>query len=127
MRRVFLASIAAGCFLFLVDGGRAQDAPAAGSRARLGPPKNLKILKPEEVASVMGAFMIWTGLKCGDCHAGQDFASDENPKKVVARRMLGMTRNINATTFEGEEKVTCYTCHRGVAHPPSTQAAVKVE
>jgi hypothetical protein len=83
-------------------------------------PKNLQILKPDEVRPVMGQFVAGTGLKCGDCHAVPDFASDDNPKKVTARKMLAMVRGVNANTFNGKDAVTCYTCHRGEAMPKST-------
>jgi nitrate/TMAO reductase-like tetraheme cytochrome c subunit len=88
----------------------------------MGAPKNLKILKPEEVRPVMGAFVAGTGLKCGDCHVMGAFDSDEKPQKVTARKMLEMVRGVNANTFNGDNKVTCYTCHRGEAHPVSAPA-----
>ncbi len=115
MRRVLLAAMAAACLMAPVLVG--QEAPPAAARKPLGPPQNLKILKPEEVPSLMGAFMNWTGLKCVECHAAPDFASDEKDKKVVARRHLKMVRDMNANIFGGENKVTCYTCHRGDPHP----------
>ena len=37
--------------------------------------------------------------------------------KVTARRMMAMVKNINDTTFNGEQKVTCYTCHHGEQKP----------
>ncbi len=87
-------------------------------------PKNLKILKPEEVRATMGAFRVGLGVMCTHCHVPGDNASDENPKKVVARTMLAMTREINAgfpdTT---KEHVTCYTCHRGAVAPLTAPAA----
>jgi hypothetical protein len=85
----------------------------------MGAPKNLKILKPEEIRPVMGAFVAGTGMKCGDCHVQGAFDSDEKPQKVTARKMLEMVRGINANTFNGDNKVTCYTCHRGEEHPVS--------
>jgi formate-dependent nitrite reductase cytochrome c552 subunit len=83
-------------------------------------PKNLQILKPEEIRPVMGSFVAGTGLKCGDCHDSADMSSDAKPQKVTARKMLAMVRGINANTFNGDQKVTCYTCHRGEAMPKST-------
>jgi photosynthetic reaction center cytochrome c subunit len=46
-------------------------------------------------------------------------ASDAVYTKVVARKMLQMTRNINAnwTSHVQQVGVTCYTCHRGNAVP----------
>jgi hypothetical protein len=82
-------------------------------------PKNLKILKPEEVFPTMQGFVKGTGLSCMGCHTQGDFASDDMATKVTARKMLEMVRGINANTFNGEQKVTCYTCHRGEETPKS--------
>jgi photosynthetic reaction center cytochrome c subunit len=57
---------------------------------------------------------------CTYCHkAGEDFSSDALYTKVVSRRMLQMTRHINADwkTHVAETGVTCYTCHRGQPVP----------
>lgn len=63
---------------------------------------------------------------CQYCHVRGNFASDEIPNKVTARRMLEMTRAINQQYFPdykpGPEEsvlgeVTCYTCHQGSEHP----------
>lgn len=103
----------------------AQDAPPPGvgpgrGRGGMPAPRNLKVIKPEEIRSVMGSFVMGTGLQCTECHVEGDFGSDEKNKKVVARKMLEMVRGINTTTFNGSEKVTCYTCHRGDSHPKSS-------
>jgi hypothetical protein len=66
------------------------------------------------------------GVTCGTCHARGNFASDEKPEKLTARRMLEMTRAINKQNFPdhkpkpGESvlgRVTCYTCHQGERTP----------
>ncbi len=56
---------------------------------------------------------------CNYCHNPNNMASDEKYTKVVARRMLQMTRNINTkwASHVKETGVTCYTCHRGNAVP----------
>ncbi len=48
-----------------------------------------------------------------------NFASDEKYTKMVARRMLQMTRdiNINWQKHVAQTGVTCYTCHRGKPVP----------
>jgi hypothetical protein len=121
MRKMLLGILAmsiAACAISVF----AQDAPpppGAGRGPGRGAPKNLQILKPEEVRAAMGAFVAGTGMKCTDCHVQTDFASDEKKEKVVARKMLEMVHGINANTFNGTERVTCYTCHRGEAHPKS--------
>jgi photosynthetic reaction center cytochrome c subunit len=70
------------------------------------------------------------GLSCGSCHARGNFASDANPRKLAARRMLEMTRTVNAQFFsgykpaEGESRlgrVTCFTCHQGDTRPKTQQ------
>ena len=57
--------------------------------------------------------------QCAYCHNLENFASDEKYTKVVARRMLSMTRdvNINWQAHVKQTGVTCYTCHRGKPVP----------
>ena len=53
---------------------------------------------------------------CAYCHGEEgDFAGDDLYTKVVARRMIEMTRNINETWADhvAPAGVTCFTCHRG--------------
>jgi hypothetical protein len=66
------------------------------------------------------------GVSCNTCHVRGNFASEDNEKKLLARRMLEMTRAINKQFFpdykpkEGESvlgKVTCFTCHKGESTP----------
>lgn len=56
---------------------------------------------------------------CNYCHNPENLASDEKYTKVVARRMLQMTQNINSrwSSHVKQTGVTCYTCHRGNAVP----------
>jgi len=71
------------------------------------------------------------GASCGTCHARGNFASDTNPRKAVARRMLEMTRAINQQFFpdykpdEGTSRlgrISCFTCHQGELHPKAPPA-----
>ena len=66
------------------------------------------------------------GVTCGTCHVRGNFASDEKPEKLTARRMLEMTKGVNTQFFpdykpkDGESvlgRVTCYTCHQGERTP----------
>ena len=70
------------------------------------------------------------GLSCGSCHARGNFASEANPRKLAARRMLEMTKAINKQFFDdykpldGESRlgrVTCFTCHQGDTRPKTQQ------
>ena len=84
-------------------------------------PKNLQILTPEDIrGGIMRKFAAALGGNCQLCHVQGDFASDENPHKVIARKMIAMTKEINAKFPDGKEHVTCYTCHRG-AHEPAME------
>ncbi len=56
---------------------------------------------------------------CTYCHNPENMASDEKYTKVVARRMLQMTRTLNSRWASHVQNVgvTCWTCHRGNAVP----------
>lgn len=99
------------------------EAPRPEGRPAPAAPKNLKLLKPEEVRPMMGAFRTALGVQCTHCHVRGDFASDENPKKEMARNMIVMMREINAKFPDGKMHVTCYTCHRGAVAPLTAPAA----
>ncbi len=93
-----------------------QDAP---KKAGPPPPKNLKILKPEEVRAAMQGFTRGLGVMCTHCHVQGDFASDEKPQKATARMMIAMVKDINGKFPDAATKtyVTCYTCHNGKVTP----------
>ncbi len=58
------------------------------------------------------------GANCLYCHVSNEARDlDDKPEKVTARKMFAMVKNINATMFNGENKVVCWTCHRGEAKP----------
>lgn len=83
-------------------------------------PKNLKVLKVttgEEVIQIMRAFTAGLGVQCNFCHVQGNFASDDNPKKEIARHMIEMSHDINSKFPDGKMHVTCYTCHRGETEP----------
>lgn len=96
--------------------------------------KNLKVLSKKttkaELDSVMKAFTLSLGVKCGACHVrgndaqkNWDFPSDSNEHKNIARGMMRMTAKINKKYFREEQKekninlVSCITCHNGKEHP----------
>jgi photosynthetic reaction center cytochrome c subunit len=113
---------------------------AAVSRARAQAPavvdapgvKILRGLTVPEFEAEMQSMTLALGVSCGHCHVRGDFASDANPRKIAARRMLEMTRTINQQFFpdykpaDGESrlgKVTCFTCHQGAERPKSPSGA----
>lgn len=88
--------------------------------------KNVKVLgdvDQDDFIRLMSAITEWVSpdAGCAFCHKeGEDLSADTLYQKVVARRMLEMTRHINGSwaAHVGETGVTCYTCHRGKPVPP---------
>ena len=86
----------------------------------------LKGLTAPEFEAEMQHMNVALGVACGFCHVRGNFASDENPRKAIARRMLEMTQGINRQFFPDYQpgkddsslgRVTCYTCHQGQQKP----------
>ena len=120
--------------------------PAGGGRAGQQPPPpltNLKIypkdIPRQDLITTMQGFVRQLGTQaqggCAYCHAGTapqlDYASDANPKKDVARRMILMSREITGKLPEVTGKpaaqitaLRCATCHRGVPVPKVTDVAM---
>ncbi|ULO25320.1 photosynthetic reaction center cytochrome PufC [Methylocystis sp. SB2] len=85
--------------------------------------KNVKVLtdlSTDEFNRLMVAITQWVSPDqgCAYCHT-DDLADDGIYTKIVARRMIAMTRDINKewTSHVGDVGVTCYTCHRGQPVP----------
>jgi photosynthetic reaction center cytochrome c subunit len=86
--------------------------------------ENVQVLGDLTVAefiSQMSALVQWVAPEegCTYCHAANNLAADDKYTKVVARRMLQMTKQINAEwkSHVADTGVTCYTCHRGKPVP----------
>jgi len=103
----------------------AQEPPAGAGKKEMRPPKNLKILTPENLMPAMHAFTVALGQNCNYCHVQGDRASDENPKKNIARHMLELVHEINGKFPDGKMHVTCYTCHRGATEPLTAPPAAQ--
>lgn len=105
----------------------ANVAPAPLPPAPPGPEgrwQNVQVLNGisvNEFTRTMTAMSNWVAPKtgpnagCNYCHNPANMASDEKYAKVVARRMLAMTRDINSNwrSHVKQTGVTCYTCHAG--------------
>lgn len=120
----------------VVAGARASaqgQPPPAGGGGRQGgqPPQNLKVL-PKDIArpaltAMMRGFVSALGAEnCAFCHVDDmaQRASDDNPKKDIARKMIQMTMDLNKQldaigkpAAPDAPKITCFTCHRGAAKP----------
>jgi len=86
--------------------------------------KNVQVLNDLSVlefSRLMQAMSTWVAPEegCDFCHNPKKLDSDEKYTKVVARRMLQMTRQINTDwkSHVAGTGVTCWTCHRGQAVP----------
>jgi hypothetical protein len=87
--------------------------------------KNIKIFKdlPATQLDPTMAFISGSlGVRCNYCHVPNQFDKDDKPQKLAARRMIQMVLDINKGNFNGENSVTCYTCHRGKPTPVSVPA-----
>ncbi len=109
---------------------------AAFSTRQPGKHKNLQIL-PQDISdqkldSIMESYNVALGVNCKFCHVpyknfpdSLDFASDAEPMKEEARKMMRLTIYINKTWFYYDSSkrpeylnvVHCNTCHRGEAFP----------
>ena len=97
--------------------------------------KNLKVIPKDadarKLRAIMTGFTRALGVRCSHCHVGKDgqplstydFASDDNPKKDVARGMLKMLGSINDQLKDIQPDVNdrvnmwCNTCHHGIPRP----------
>jgi photosynthetic reaction center cytochrome c subunit len=95
-------------------------APRPGAPTAGAVYQNVKVLGDlniGEFGRTMNAMTEWVSPEqgCSYCHVDGNFADDSKYAKNVARRMLQMTKHINADwkTHVAETGVTCFTCHRG--------------
>jgi tetratricopeptide (TPR) repeat protein len=107
------------------------------------PPKNLQVLPKDlsraEVVSRMRLIASGLGVRCEYCHVSttgpdgreqNDFAADDKDTKKTARAMMKMVNDINdqyliagmGKTLTDRHRVSCVTCHHGLAKPRSIQA-----
>ena len=128
MGRSTVVWLALWCVLLLVS------APVA-AQGGTASPRSLRVLTPDvDIQRVMARFNAALGVQCTYCHVANDFASDANPKKEIARGMLRMVQRVadrfpdSGNDFlnsrylpfpEGKQYITCYTCHQGAALPVS--------
>ena len=81
--------------------------------------KNVQVLKDVPASEfVNGMWFIAgsLGVPCQHCHTAAN-ESDDKQAKLTARKMIQMTRDLNAANFGGKQVVTCNTCHQGSIKP----------
>ncbi len=118
---------------------------AAFQEERSDETKNLKYFpkgtKRSELIPEMRKFSFALGVPCTHCHGtkeqtgfdlrGVDFSLDIKPTKEIARDMLRMVDEINSKLLpkishrsDLNLKVSCFTCHSGMALPDTVEARV---
>jgi len=80
--------------------------------------KNIKALngqRADMLNPTMVMFEAALGVGCGYCHDADANKRevDSKPQKQIARQMIEMVNSVNKTTFRGQARVTCFTCHQG--------------
>jgi len=87
--------------------------------------KNVQVLRGipvDEFMDTMGMFASSLGYDCASCH-DDGISSDRaafaitTPAIQRARQMILMMNALNRANFAGEQRVTCFTCHRGSYRP----------
>jgi photosynthetic reaction center cytochrome c subunit len=85
--------------------------------------KNIQVLKDipaDQLIPAMQFIAASLGVDCEFCHVEHEMQKDDKKEKKTARKMIEMELAINKGHFNNEIEVTCYTCHRGSAHPVGT-------
>jgi len=87
--------------------------------------KNVQVLRGipvDEFMDTMGMFASSLGYDCASCH-DDGISSDRaafaitTPAIQRARQMIVMMNALNRANFGGEQRVSCFTCHRGSYRP----------
>ena len=126
-----LGLILAGAACVCLMGRRSVARTPAPSQAKTNQPtvgttfKNIQVLtdlKGQPPSQLYNAMQFMAGslsVSCNFCHVSEHgpFDSDAKRTKQIARKMIQMTRAINANSFGGQQMVTCNTCHQGSLHP----------
>lgn len=90
--------------------------------------KNIKVLKGLPATQVLPVMVVGSrqlGVQCTYCHTQYEWDNDDKEPKQVARKMFGMVEYLNKEYFAGQERIHCWTCHRGQPKPPTPAADPK--
>jgi photosynthetic reaction center cytochrome c subunit len=126
---IFVVAALSIAIAFVAANAQSPASQAQSSAAPLAEQqyKNIKVLKGIPADAVIPAMEFITaslGVECEFCHVRKDhgmaFEKDDKKPKEIARKMIEMANAINKDNFEGHREVTCYSCHRGAAHPVGT-------
>lgn len=104
-------------------GAKGKQTPFSAGGAAVVSASNLKVLTAENVEFTMQNITFALGVGCIYCHDLSDLSLDSKPKKLKARMMLEMVRDINMKFGDGKTHVTCWTCHRASTEPQVAKPA----
>jgi hypothetical protein len=87
--------------------------------------RNVQVLKgipADEFMDTMGMFSSSLGYDCVSCHSPEIYNNRDGfaiatPAIQRARGMIGMVNAINRGYFDGQPRVSCFTCHHGQDRP----------
>ena len=82
--------------------------------------ENIQVLKDvpsDQLVPAMQFIKASLGVQCDFCHLENAFEKDDKETKQTARKMMRMMFAINKDSFDGQQKVTCFACHRGARKP----------
>jgi hypothetical protein len=105
--------------------GGGKVAPFTAGGAAVVSASNLKVLTAQNVEITMQSITFALGVGCTFCHDIEDLSLDTKPKKLKARMMLEMVRDINAKFGDGKTHVTCWTCHHASTEPQVAKLSTK--
>jgi hypothetical protein len=117
--------IAAGATVISLASAAGQGAPEPIPQISNTVFKNVQVMKGvpvDEFMDAMGMFSAALGYDCVSCHAPEISSNREayaitTPAIQRARGMIAMTNALNRSFFSGEQRVSCFTCHRGQYRP----------
>ena len=99
----------------------AQQPAQAPAGATTGQPsRTIQVLTDvprDQILATMRVISASLGVECEFCHESNRTLNTE--KKDVARKMMTMTLALNKASFGAQNRITCYTCHRGSNNPPA--------
>jgi photosynthetic reaction center cytochrome c subunit len=90
--------------------------------------RNIQTFRGKPAARVIPAMDALTGLlgvECTYCHVAREWDKDDKPAKQTARKMFEMTGYLNDSHFAGQNRISCWTCHRGHPKPPAPAAGAQ--
>src|SRR5947207_194620 len=129
LRFLSTAITAMGIFLFAISGDLRARPAATNPKPTNSKPKaaaetykNVQVLKDVPADDLIPAMQFITaslGVECDFCHVRDAFDKDDKKAKQTARKMMQMMFAINQQNFNGQGKVSCYSCHRGSSVPVS--------